>query len=104
MPGAKQHTLLFLAVLLAFATAGCKETGPAEVRIDTRSGEVMETTGPSASADGTDAGMVQKIGPNAKVVGGEPAAVSEDREDEQSAEDAKTAEDKTGAVAVKMEY
>ena len=95
----KSH--LVLLFLLALVPVGCKEQAP-ELRVQNASGDAVDKQG-AQSAETGEAEVVQDLGPNAKIVGGEPATIVEEHEEAEAA-DAKTAEDKTGAVAVKMEY
>ena len=78
--------VVFLTVFLT----GCYRSSP-DLRVDP-SHETPTAGGPE---------VLKQIGPNAKIVTGEPATTASD---DPTAEDAKTAEDRTGAVAVKMEY
>ena len=77
------------AVLLTVALAGCRPSGPT-LRVE-QHGE-QKSAGPE---------VIQQIAPNAQVVSGEAAVSSEQKEQEAGA---RTAEDTTGAVAVKMKY
>ena len=77
---------IFLTVFLT----GCYRSSP-ELRVNP-SHETPAAGGPE---------VIKEIGPNAKIVTGEPATTASEDPTE---EDAKTAEDRTGAVAVKMEY
>lgn len=76
-----------VAVLLALGLVGCRETPP-NLRVDVKSGDTV-----------TPVEEAQSTGTEVKVVTGENATIEEDRKEE-----GMTGEDKTGAVAVKMEY
>lgn len=90
------RSVLFSSVLLVFAIAGCNQRS-VDMRVDA-SKEVVRTLDASPKgANGPE--MVREIGPATQVVTGEPATTSEDQK-----EDGTTAEDKTGAVAVKTTY
>ncbi len=85
---------LLSIVLLAGVMAGCQESGP-NLRVEKKAGDAVKSAG---NGSGESLQGVKPLSENIKIVTGEPAIKSE--------EDAgdKAAKDKTGAVAVKMEY
>jgi len=81
-------------ILLAGVIAGCQESGP-NLRVEKKAGDAVKL---AENGSGESSQVVKYLSENTKIVTGEPAIKSEE-----DASD-KVAKDKTGAVAVKMEY
>ncbi|MBI2095243.1 MAG: hypothetical protein HYT89_03650 [Candidatus Omnitrophica bacterium] len=89
---------LLLVLLSLVAVAGCRQENT-ELRVEGKSGDAVKAPDVSSQAVGPE--VIQEIDPNTKVVAGEPAVTSDEKE---AGAEGTTAEDKTGAVAMKMEY
>ena len=85
------HLRITVIVFLAAFLAGCNESGP-HLNVEKGTGDKVHETAPSPE-------VIQRINPSTMIVTGEAATTSDDRMPQ-----ADTAEDKTGAVAVKTEY
>ena len=87
------HLRLFVSVLLIALVTGCRQGNP-ELRVEKKSADAVKTL------DNGGPEVIKEISPNTVIVGGVPATTSSD----EKTEDVATAEDKTGAVAVKTQY
>lgn len=93
----RKFTWTFL-VLCIVGMTGCRQERP-DLKIDAKSEKAVNEVLPSGPEEHNAAQTEQDLGHNVKVVTAEPATTDEGKEG-----DVPTAEDKTGAVAVKMEY
>ena len=91
--------VLILMPLLVFSLTGCRAQRP-DLKVDTSAEKVLDGGHPVIVPNEVNAAQTERdLGGNVKVVTAEPAITDEEKEG-----DVSTAEDKTGAVAVKMEY
>ena len=91
-----------LIVVLVLTLSGCREQSPS-LRIQAEGADGIQSTSHAQAPSATEPKpeVMEQINANTQVVTGVPAT-AEDKEDKPT--DGKTAEDKTGAVAVQMQY
>ena len=84
------------------APVGCRENeqNKPTLTVENKTTDAIHQAGTASPTTG-EAQVIGQIAPNAQVVSGETVSAPEDKD---SPDAAKTAEDKTGAVAVEMKY
>ena len=89
--------ILLIFALIIFSLMGCRETTP-KLRVENGTEDMIHTT-PQSAKNLNDKEEVKAIGQNVKVVTGQEAIAPDPKE-----KNTEPAKDKTGAVAVKVQY